>query len=107
MEDGEQGRLIGEPFLLVGFHHPPRLIVARIVGVGEQAADMIAPAHVAVLRFLDEAREQGQRERMAAEIVRGALEVAVDAPDVVVAQEFSARFVRQAFDVDDRRRARP
>ena len=53
MEDGEQDRLSGEPFLLVGFHHPPRLIVARIVGVGEQAADMIAPAHVAVLRFLE------------------------------------------------------
>ena len=71
MEDGEQDRLSGEPFLLVGFHHAPRLIVARIVGVGEQAADMVAPAHVAVLRFLDQAREQRQRERMAAEIMRG------------------------------------
>ena len=73
MEDGEQDRLPGEPFLLIGFHHPPRLIVARIVGVGEQAADMIAPAHVAVLRFLEEAREQSQRKRMAAEIMRGRL----------------------------------
>ena len=44
---------------------------------------------------------------MAAEIMRGALEVPVDTPDVVVAQELSARFVRQPFDVDDRRRACP
>jgi hypothetical protein len=56
MEDGKQNRLIGEPFLLVRLHYPPRLVVARIVGVGEQAADVIAPAHVAILRFLDEAR---------------------------------------------------
>ena len=71
MEDGEQDRLIGQPFLLVGFHHPPRLIVARIIGVREQAADVVAPAHVAVLRFLEKAREQCQRQRMAAEFTRG------------------------------------
>ena len=39
--------------------------------------------------------------------MRGRLQVAVDAPDVVVAQQFRARFVRQPFDVDDRRRAVP
>ena len=71
MEDGEQDWLVGEPFLLVKLHHAPRVIVAGIVGVGEQPADMIAPPHVAVLRLLDEAREQGQRQRMAAEIMRG------------------------------------
>src|SRR5208337_4139691 len=65
MEDGEQDRLSGEPFSLVRPHHLLRVIVAVTIRVGEQAADMIAPAHVAVLRFLDEAREQRQRERMA------------------------------------------
>ena len=30
-EDREQNRLTCEPFLLVGFHHAPRLIVAPIV----------------------------------------------------------------------------
>ncbi len=107
MEYREQGRLAGKPFLLVGFHHAPRMIMSLIVGVGKQAADMIAPAHVAVLRFSEQAREQRQRERMAAEIVRRRPQVAVDAPDVVVEQELRARFVRQFFDVDDRRRAVP
>jgi len=32
--------------------------MARIVGVGEQAPDMITPTDVAVLRLLQEAREQ-------------------------------------------------
>ena len=105
MEDREQDRLIGEPFLLVRFHHPPRLIVARIVGVGEQAADMIAPAHVAVLRFLEEAREQRQRQRMAAEIMRGRAQLPVDPPHVIVAQKLGAGLVRQPLDVDDRRGA--
>ena len=75
------------------------------LGVGEQAADMIAPPHVSVLRFLEEAREQRQRQRMAAEILRGRPQVAVHAPDVIVTQELRARFVREPFDIDDRRRA--
>ncbi len=103
MQDGEQDRLSGEPFSLVGLHHAARMTVARIVGVGEQGADMIAPSDVAVLRFLEQAREQRQSERMAAEIMRGRLQVAVDAPDVIVAQEFRAGLVRQPADIDDRR----
>ena len=99
--------LIGEPFPFIGFHHPPRLVVARIVGVGDEAAEMIAPPHVAVLRLLQEAREQGQRQRMAAEIVRGRPQIRLDAPNVVVAQQLGADFVRQPFDIDDRRRSHP
>ena len=37
MEDGEQDRLTGEPFLFIQFHHPPRVTVQRIVGVAKQA----------------------------------------------------------------------
>ena len=66
MEDGEQDRLTGEPFLFIRFHHPSGVTVQRVVVVAKQA-DMIAPAYVAVLRFPDEAREQRQRQRMAAE----------------------------------------
>lgn len=40
MEDGEQDRLAGEPFPLVGLHHAPRVILTLIVGVDEQTADM-------------------------------------------------------------------
>ena len=64
---------------------------------------MVAPAHVAVLRFLEIAREQRQRERMAAEIARRRLSSCVDSPDVIVAQKFRAGLVRQLLDVDDRR----
>ena len=51
MEDSEQDRLSRQPLLLVELHHSSRVIVAWIVGVGEQAADMIAPPHVSDLRF--------------------------------------------------------
>ena len=44
--------------------------MARIVGVGEQTADVIAPPDVAVLRLAEEAREQRQRQRTAAKIMR-------------------------------------
>ena len=105
MEDGEQGRLPGEPFFLVGLHHAPRVTVERIVGVGEQAADMIAPAHVAVLRFFEIAREQGQRERMTAEVAGRNAQICVRARDAVVAQQFGAGLVRQVLDAFDRRRS--
>ena len=70
MHDRVQHRLAGKPFLLVGFHHAPGVVVARIVGVGEKGADVVPPAHVARLRLLEEAREQAERKRMAAEIAR-------------------------------------
>ena len=103
MKDREQHRLSGEPFFLVRFHHPPRVVVARIIGVGEKAANMIAPAHVAVLRLLQETREQGQRERMAAEIARGRLQLA-RRPKRHCREQRRADFVRQVRH-DDRRRA--
>ena len=65
----------------------------RIIGVGEQAADVVAPAYVAVLRFLEKAREQRQRQRMAGEFPRGCFQLLVDPPHVVIAQQFCARFV--------------
>ena len=106
MEDREQDRLIGEPFLFVGFHHPPRLVMARIVGVGEQAAEMIAPAHVAVLRFLEvgsragSARADGRRNRAKPPSDRASI------PQTSLSRRSSAPASSDSLlDVDDRRGA--
>src|SRR5277367_6723978 len=55
-EDRRQQRSPSEPFPLVGLHHAPRMVVAGIVGVREQPANMAASAHVAVPSLTQQAR---------------------------------------------------
>ena len=85
------------------FHHARGVVVARIVRVGDKRADVVAPARVAGLRLLEEAREQAERERMAAEFARRGFQLLVGPPHAVVAQQRRAGLVRQFLDVDDRR----
>jgi hypothetical protein len=67
---------------------------------------VVAPAHVAGLCLVEKAREQAERERMAAEIVCRRFQLSVGAPYAVVAQQRRAGFVGESFDIDDGRRAR-
>ena len=91
--DGMGHRLAGEPLCLVGLHDPPGVIVAWVFGIVEQFADMIAPAYVAALRLLEEAREQAERQRMAAERPGRRPQFRVRSPHAVVAQKRRAGFV--------------
>jgi hypothetical protein len=61
VHDREERGLAGKPLLLVRFHYTFGVVVAWVFRIGEKGADVIAPAHVALLRFLEEACEQAQR----------------------------------------------
>ena len=103
VHDREQRRLAGKPFLVEGFDDALGLVVARVLRIVDGRADVIALAHVAGMRVLEEAREQAQRKRVAAEIVRRGFQFLVGAPHPVVAEQRRAGFVRQFVDIDDRR----
>jgi hypothetical protein len=61
------------------------MVMKRTIFVSKIGADVVAPAHVAGLRFLEEARQQSERERMSAEVVRRGFQLLVGAPNTVVA----------------------
>ena len=99
---GKAPTLLRKPLALVGFHHAAGVVVAGVVGIGEEIADMVAAAHVAELRLREVARQQAERERMAAESPRRCPQFLVGPPDAIVAQQRRAGFVRQLLHVEDR-----
>ncbi len=95
-------RLAGEPFALVGLHDTLRVVVAQVFGIVEQFADVIAAANVAGPGLLEEARQQAERQRMAAERPRRRSQFRLGSPHAVVAQERRPGLIRKLFHVQNR-----